>query len=362
MLATKRRFDPSVIEQIFKAPYRFQFFQAVRMVELWLTRNGISAKRAVSEHVRFINRVSLNFPPSELEAISIFPPQADFSVPALEQALYCGRLKYVNVTPTFMGLLGGNGALPSNYSERIATHQAVARDEGPRAFLDMFSNRSLALFYQAWRKYRLELHYEASGRDRFLPLLLSLSGLGHVALHNRHHEAGGDLLDESLAHFAAAIRHRPASAAYMQQVLADYFCVPLRLEQFVGCWYDVAPAHQTAVGSTNSVLGQTALVGERVWQRDLRLRLKIGPLSRQQFERFLPGAKAAAALEKLLAMFTNVCLEYEVQLVLRADEVVGTDLWSDQIGGRLGWDTFLVTAPEVDDRADVCYQLHALTH
>ena len=34
MHTTKRRFDPSVIERLFAQPYRFQFFQAVRMLEL----------------------------------------------------------------------------------------------------------------------------------------------------------------------------------------------------------------------------------------------------------------------------------------------------------------------------------------
>ena len=36
MHATKRRFEPAVIERLFAQPYRFQYFQAVRMIELWV--------------------------------------------------------------------------------------------------------------------------------------------------------------------------------------------------------------------------------------------------------------------------------------------------------------------------------------
>jgi predicted component of type VI protein secretion system len=62
MQATQRRFEPSVIERLFAAPHRFQFFQAVRMIELWFKRNGIPHERAVSDFLRFANRTVLGFP------------------------------------------------------------------------------------------------------------------------------------------------------------------------------------------------------------------------------------------------------------------------------------------------------------
>jgi hypothetical protein len=43
MLAKKRRFEPAVIERLFREPYRFEYFQAVRMLELWLARHGAAA-------------------------------------------------------------------------------------------------------------------------------------------------------------------------------------------------------------------------------------------------------------------------------------------------------------------------------
>ncbi|HEY4317370.1 MAG TPA: type VI secretion system baseplate subunit TssG [Herbaspirillum sp.] len=361
MPATQRKFEPSVIQRLFETPYRFQFFQAVRMIELWFKRNGVPSQRALGEFMRFANRTGLGFPPSEIEALDVYPALPRNDTEALGDALRDGRLKYVSLTPTFMGFLGGGGTLPSHYTERIAAYQADARDEGPRAFLDTFSSRSLSLFYQAWSKYRLAFQYEIGRRDRFLPLLMSLAGLGHPALHRRLSDEEDGVRDESLGHFAAAIRHRPASAVYMQQVLADYFAVPLRVEQFVGCWYNVPREHQTMLGSQNAMLGM-AMAGERVWQRDLRMRLHIGPLPRKDFEQFLPGAKASGALARMLAMFTGYSLEYEVQLILRAADVAGTSLDSGREcnSGRLGWDAFLSTQPACGDRGDVCYEIHAL--
>lgn len=361
MHATKRRFEPAVIERLFQEPYRFEYFQAVRMLELWLKRHGTPQQSVVANFLRFQNSTSLSFPASQIEAMQTEPRELHRDARALGSALQNATLRYIRLTPTFMGLLGGNGALPAHYTERIAAHVLYEKDEGPRAFLDTFSNRSLALFYEAWRKYRLELKYQVDGKDTFLPLLLSLAGLGNESLRKRlTDEEGGGVLDESIGYFAAAMRHRPASASQIARVLAEYFSQPIKAVQFIGCWYDVPASQQTTLGGANATLGAGAMSGSRVWQRDLRMRLEIGPLDRKSFDAFLPGGKAARALKSMLTMFTGVSLEYEVQLVLAAADVHGASLDDEGRGGRLGWDSFLVTGPQSQDRADVRYEIHAL--
>ena len=47
MRAPQRRFAPAVIERLFREPYRFEYFQAVRMLELWLHRRGQRREPAV---------------------------------------------------------------------------------------------------------------------------------------------------------------------------------------------------------------------------------------------------------------------------------------------------------------------------
>jgi type VI secretion system protein ImpH len=259
-----------------------------------------------------------------------------------------------------MGFLGSSGTLPAHYTERIAAHELYEKDSGPRAFLDTFSNRALALFYEAWRKYRLELKYQVDGKDSFLPLLLSLAGLGNESLRRRLSDHGDGVLDESIGYFASSMRQRPMSAVQIARVLSEYFNQQIKAEQFIGCWYDVPASQQTMLGFGNAVLGAGAMAGARVWQRDLRLRLVIGPLDLEGYESFLPGGKAARALKNMLTMFTGLSLEYEVQLVLRAADVKGARLEENRVGGRLGWDSFVVEGVQTQDRADVRYEIHAL--
>jgi type VI secretion system protein ImpH len=348
MFAKKRRFEPAVIERLFKEPWRFEYFQAVRLLELWLRRRRSASQEPVAQVLRFRNSTSHRFPASQLEAIQLETQDDE-------------GLRHVHLTPAFMGLLGSSGVLPAHYSERIAEHEQYHKDEGPRAFLDTFSNRSLALFYEAWRKYRLHLKLEHAGRDSFLPLLLSLAGFGNAALRRRlalgRH---GAVADESIGYFAAAIRHRPASSSQLARVLGEYFGQPVAAEQFVGQWYEVPSAQQTVLGEATAVLGAGAMAGVRVWQRDLRLRLVIGPLDRASFDAFLPGGLAAKALHSLLTLFTGVTLEYEVALVLRAADVREVSLKEGARIGRLGWDAYLVEGVQQRDRRDVRYELHTL--
>ena len=361
MPAPQRRFEPAVIERLFREPYRFEYVQAVRMLELWLRRRGKPARGLVTQYLRFQNSVSLGFPPSQLEEVQAEPRDIATQPAALATALDEARLRHVRLTPSFMGLLGGQGVLPLHYTERIAEHQHQEKGEpeaeGARAFLDSFSNRSLALFYEAWRKYRLALQYQLDGHDAFLPLLLSLAGRGNGTLRGRlAGSEDGAVLDESIAYFAGSMRHRPASSVQLARVLSEYFGQRINAEQFVGCWYAVPPEQQTILGSDKAVLGSSAIAGARVWQRDLRLRLVVGPLDRTGFNDFLPGGVAARALRSMLAMFTGLSLEYEVELVLLAADVRNVRL--EGIEGRLGWDAYLVEGLQTEDRRDVRYELN----
>ena len=121
---------------------------------------------------------------------------------------------------------------------------------------------------------------------------------------------------------------------------------------------DVPPEQLSMLGMRNVALGATALAGERVWQRDMRARLVIGPLSKEDYEAFLPGAERAVALERMLTLLGCVTLEYEVRLVLRRADVGASQLGA---GSRLGWDAFLCTHEAESDRSDAHYELH-VTH
>jgi type VI secretion system protein ImpH len=147
------------------------------------------------------------------------------------------------------------------------------------------------------------------------------------------------------------------SAVQIARVLSDYFKQPIHAEQFIGNWYAIPPAQQSMLGNATATLGRSALAGARVWQRDLRLRLVVGPLDTAAFCRFLPHGPAYEALRTWLKVFTGLSLEYEVKLVLRAADVRGVRLGDDD-AGRVGWNAFLGDGLQDQDRRDVRYDLY----
>lgn len=342
------------LDVLFHAPQRFGFFQAVRLLELkWAQAAGPTP--LLGDRIRFRNSLSLAFPPSEIESLSVHRVDDDQGA---------GRVSHVEFTPAFMGLLGAQGALPVSYTESLSQMESLRKDSGPRAFMDLFANRAVSLFHQAWKKHRLALRHEVDQRQQFLPMALALAGLGQKGLRDRFDQAQDGLADSALAYYAGTLQQRTLSAQQMQQLLGDYLGVPVRVEQFVGRWYSVPEAGRTMLGDDESgagVLGRSAMLGERVWQRDLRLRLVLGPLGREGYERFLPGASGARALASMVTMCQGVSLEYEVRLQLAKDAVHGCALDGQRspLQGRLGWDTFLLTAPASEDRDDVSYDIHA---
>lgn len=373
MQAPQRRIDPPVAERLLREPYRFEFFQAVRLIELMLLKRQerdvhqrlVPGERMVPRWVRFRSSTSLNFPPSEIEALAVrdavgeLMSGAQLCEPPLPHEDEHG-LGRIELTPASFGMLGVSGALPIVYTEMLMRREQHLRDSSARAFLDVFSNRAAALFYAAWRKYRLPLHYEHERSRAYLPVLLSMAGLEHTAQRDPLTDGTGTVFDETVAGYAAAVRHRPMSAAYLQRVLSDYFRSHIRIEQFLGKWYDMPVQQRSRLGEGNVSLGQNAMAGERIWQRDLRIRLWIGPLSRKAFADFLPGGARAQALEKLLTMFGGMSFEYEVRLIMARADVAGSVLGGAGEGARLGWNSFLCTAPVDADRDDASYELHTI--
>jgi type VI secretion system protein ImpH len=380
MPTPQRRQPLAVVDRLIADPHRFGFFQAVRLLERWFARQEhLSSAEVLATRLKFRNSLSLSFPPSEVaefKAVARDPVDIDVALPTAFGALDAATeqthapdeprksssraMARIEMTPAFMGLLGMGGALPTFYTDLFYQREIYQRDTAARAFLDIFQHRSVALFYQAWRKHRLAVQFEADRRNHFLPLVLAVAGLGQRALRERLKAREGGVSDDTLAYFAGMLQQRPVSAHGIRQVISAYFAAPVEIDQFVGRWFTLPPGNGTSLGQANAVLGRSALVGERVWQRDLRMRLTIGPLPRDKFRRFLPGGPAALALRELLTMLTGVSLEYEIRLSLRAQDVQGATLSSAGDGARLGWDSFLVTQGQQQDRSDAGYDIHTV--
>lgn len=315
-------------DDLFEEPYRFEFFQAARLVELIN-----SEKRRVGgvalpseEAVRFRSRVTLDFPSSEVHQI-------------LDQGEAAGDAPHLEMHVNFMGLVGPSGVLPVHYTE-LVLDRIRHRDTSMWAFLDIFTHRVVSMFYRAWAKYRFPVAYER-GEDEFTSYLFDLAGLGTRGLQGRM-----GLEDESLLPYVGLISQKPHSASAVSGILADYFGVGAKIEQFFGQWLDLTTEDVTHLGKANSTLGHTALIGSRVWDQQSKFRIVLGKMSFAKFQAFLPSGTAYKSLQSIIRFLCGPEFDLDVKLKLEAKQVPSLVLTTRAVRRpQLGWTTWLKSKP-----------------
>ena len=157
---------------------------------------------------------------------------------------------------------------------------------------------------------------------------------------------------EIAAYYAAILRRHCTSAAALQGLLADYFDLPFEVQPFCTEWYRLRPDELSVLGRGNCTLGSITL-GARQPLRGRRPRLRMGPLSRADFENFLPNAPGSRALAAFLGLFKLGGMPFEVQLVLRQQEVIQMTLGR---GYKLGHG-YCLGRREMAREFSYCYEL-----
>lgn len=364
MPAQKRRLDPGLIQRLQEEPYRFEFFQAVRVLLAHHRKHGKDqASDALGQTIRFRSSVSLSFPASEIESLdiewSMDNAQSKESTASEQMGNAATMFKGATLVPAFMGLTGPSGVLPRHYTQHVAEREMYHRDTATRAFLDIFTTRAVAMFYQSWLKYRPHFQYETDRENRFLPMVLGLAGLGLQGTRRRLGKNGEGVADESLAYYASALRSRPQSVGWFARVASDYFGVPCVSEQFVGQWFELPEHERSYLGGANCVLGQSSFCGCRVWDRQSKVRLVIGPVRRRQFDDFLPGGNTFHGLRRLFRLMVGATFDCEVLLILDRRDITPARLDSRSEASRLGWNAWCNSTDINADSRDTTFLIKA---
>lgn len=380
----------SVRQRLFESGPEFDFFQAVSLLEACTP-----GKKPVGfdslpnmEAIRFKVLPTNSFPASAIHEIDSAKGEAEQTV----------------MTVTFFGLVGLNGALPRHYTDALMRGLREGKGREKTAlleWLDIFHHRLISLFHRAWAKYRFPIAYARreyleDEPDTFTQAMYSLIGMGMPTLRERLNvrqaarpkcallsNRSGDLQDllqrsceserlasagERLAEisdlallrYAGLLTQRPRCVANLQRLISDFFRLPVEVHQFQGQWLSLNVRNQTRLGVVggSASLGQDAVVGARVWSIESKIRLRLGPLSYEQFSELLPDSsatphrKAFFLLNQLIRLFLGPEIDFDVQLVLHADDVPSTQLTpAEDQGPRLGWNCWLL-GEDAQENAD----------
>ena len=359
----------SVIGQLLSEGYRFNFFQAVRLLELWEADRAPVGHDAApqQEAVRFGAHASVEFPASQIDDIAA---ARDETHPA-------------RMTVNFFGMIGPVSALPQHYTE-IVLERLGRKDRVLLEFLDLFNHRLLSLFYRAWEKYQFWIVGErALHRDRRVAeagpeelrafvleqrpqldpigqMLLSLTGLGspatrYVLSHRDRLDSRTEIADQTWRFYAGLLSHRHRPAINLEAMLADHFAWPVRVQPLCGRWLQLERADRTRLApGGNTRLGMETVAGQKVWEVQGKFRLQIGPLNYVQFCSLLPIGSAHRSFAQLTRVYAGFHLDFDLELQLRTVEIPALHCGDKSgIGPRLGWNTWLKTRSFTSEVASV---------
>jgi len=312
-----------LLRRLADEPHRFGFFAAVRQLESahpGLPRVGTSL-RLRDDPFRFAQTPSLSFAPATIARFE--PPDGD-RPPVLHQR--------------FFGLFGANGPLPLHLTEHARERsRRMPSDNSFTRFVDMFHHRLLSLLYRAWAEASPAVSLDRPDQDPFSRWIGSLAGYGQSSLSNR------DSVPDGARLASAGILGRSVHGAEgLERILNDFFRVPVQVHQWQPHWMRLPEDAHSRIGLRNAPvgLGRNAVIGARIWDCQTRFRVEIGPLTLDQYQRFLPGGQSMKRLRDWVLNYVGYELSCEMHLVLKKDEVPPVRLGA---AGALGWTSWLGT-------------------
>lgn len=295
--------EAGIAERLFREGYMFNFFQSVRLLEIFLSASKSTGEISdlKEERIRFRPHHGLAFPATDVLSIERLS----------------GTPERARITATFMGLYGVDSPLPSWFYEGIANeaeHAAPLRD-----FLDIFNHRLYALFYRSWAKYRLfEYYSRPSGRRELLVRALSLSGLGTQGSTD-----DAEIPPVHLASFAGVLSLQMRNAEGLRNILTELLGgIPVAIQENVARW--VAIPNRGRLGRSskrNVVLSATSSLGQYVNDISGKFRVILGPLTLEQYVSLLPAGSRTRTVNYIVRLYVRDALDYDVRLRLKTAEI-----------------------------------------
>jgi len=308
-----RRQAGSVEALLYRDPARFPFLQAVRLLEDIARYDDALRAGAVGKATR-TGRAPGETMHQEQELV-FFRHKIRFDNPASDvEALEPGAGRQpARMTVNIMGLAGLFGPLPQTVTQRILDELR----NGYRSFaefLDIFNHRLVSLLYRAHKKYLPALDSDGPQDGRMARVLYALTGLGTPNLRGRvlrqppppdpligapnpaYRDQRGAPTDRAMLAYAGLLTERYRSPIGLKRILEDHFGVAADIVPFIGAWETIDEDDVTTIGARSGVnnrLGDSALLGHRVWNQAARFEVRVGPLDFTSFLSFLPGRNGA---------------------------------------------------------------------
>ena len=308
--------------------HEFSFVQAIRLLRLAGARaeapdNPADCRKA--KQIRILPNNSLSFPSADITGIDETE----------------GEVSRFRVTANFLGLYGHSSPLPTFYTEELLD-EASLDESVSRDFLDIFNHRIFALFYRCSLKYSLFFQVMEEEGSEVPERLFCLSGLGSPLLREDMEMAF------PLCRYLGLLTQYPHSACGLETMLRDAFSgVPVEVVQCLKRTVKIPPNQRISVGSNGCGLGIDSCIGGEVEDATGQFRIRIGPVSLEEFNELLPGNPLNEKLAAMTRFYLVDPLQFDIELILAGNECRPISIGMEM--SRLGLDTWVFSSSTIGE-------------
>lgn len=314
---------------LLKEGYSFSFFQVMRLLHLLCGSSTSKGATGMPEtdSIRIRPKLSLGFPAADVDRIEETTDE--------EETRF-------QVTANLLGLYGASSPLPTFYTEDLMD-EASDDESVAREFIDVINHRLFQVLYGCLCKYKQFLQVVESNSTVHAERLFCLMGIGGKRLRSEISDPYG------LLRYVGLFMQMPRSALGLETLLADALdgmavtvipCVKRKAK--------IPEDQKLCVGSSVHSLGQNSFLGEEIVDRMGKFRIRIGPMNKEQFQSFYPEADRYRAVTFLTKMYVLEELEYELEIILAANEAETVCL-GDPDRSSLGSNTWVFSTAQIGE-------------
>lgn len=250
----------------------------------------------------------------------------------------------------FAPIIGPLGSLPPSYSE-LQQREERNRSKALTSFFNLFAARFSELFVSATEKYRLArgLRWSPDHRtDAFRKTLLSLTGFGTSSL-----SAKVGVKEDVLLRFSGLLANRNRNATALTSMLREFTGLAVEVEQFRRRWVPLPVHEQSQFGQSGGLrLGQNVTAGSAIEDFSGSFRIVIGPVGYADYLALTPGSQRLAEIFAVVRLFAGSGFDFDVQVILRKEDIPFCQLGATEAPARLGWNSWARLAPAEKDSTD----------
>jgi type VI secretion system protein ImpH len=284
----------------------FEFHQAVRIILHFLkTEKGT---------LFFKINPSLAFSVSELKE--------------LQHAVKEDEAHLFDLSINFMGLIGAAAILPDAYSE-LLLERLQAKDPTFLAFLNLFQNKLIHLFYKLSTFSHYYLSYELKEPH---PIMDGLNAVIGEEVNN-----APKALQDTLYHHAGLLGMQARGAEGLRLWLENYFDLEVQICPYKGEWIALPKNSRSELGQQKALTG--LVLGKRIWHVQNKLTILIGPIDYSDFSDFVPGTEMFEAFNQIVKLYLGLEYDYEIKVLLKKENLSAVSLGKK--GMKLGWGAWL---------------------